>query len=88
MHPAYVAIASFEYERDDIVMRHVDTDSAHSTRISLATEDGSAYRLCEVFYTMLDDGTAVVRSVTSTPTAQADKPELVNKLVDSVQADI
>lgn len=66
-HPAYVAFESFGYDRETIVQRHFEEGGVHSTRVSLAQEDGSAMRLGVVQYDMLDDGTSKIRSLVSRP---------------------
>lgn len=84
LHPAYVALTTFGYDRDTMVMKHSDADDCHSTRISLAGSDGSAFRLGFAQDAMRGDGTAAISSFVVDEVACSLKPDIVRKVCESL----
>lgn len=82
LHPAYLALTSFGYDRDTIVLKHEDVGGIHTARISVAEKEGSAFRLGVAQYTMRGDGTAAIRGILVDDAAKASKPDVVKKLCE------
>lgn len=81
LHPAYLALESMGFDRDTIVPRHNEVNDVNTTRISLAEDDGSAWRLGVAQYTMVNDCTASIRGMVIEPAIAASRLDLVSKVL-------